>query len=82
MKPTFNTMPIKNFTLSQKQERYTKGLCFYFDEKFHTSHCCQAKQFLLLLLDKEPSEGSPEYATSVQESNDLDPFTTLFETLY
>nr|KYP37503.1 Retrotransposon-derived protein PEG10 [Cajanus cajan] len=47
------TLPVKKVTPSQLQERRTLGLCYYCDEKYHSGHRCQPKQFHLLLVDEE-----------------------------
>lgn len=50
--PWSPNLPFKHLTSCQYNERHAKGFYYYCDENFHTGHCCQAKKFLLLLVDE------------------------------
>lgn len=42
-------IPIQQLTLTQMDEKRTKGLCFNYDEKFHRGHICKSKLFVMLI---------------------------------
>lgn len=62
--PTASSLPIRNFSQANLQERRAKGLCFYYDDKFVPGHRCKQKQFMILLTEEE--DPPPEIQTDPQ----------------
>nr|KYP61158.1 hypothetical protein KK1_023583 [Cajanus cajan]KYP68329.1 hypothetical protein KK1_021950 [Cajanus cajan] len=66
---TSPTLPVKRLTQAQLQERRALGLCYNCDEKFHPTHRCKPKQFLLLLTeDADPHSTPPIFDPSPPSS--------------
>ncbi|KAG7944239.1 hypothetical protein I3843_15G089300 [Carya illinoinensis] len=54
-----STIPIKRIITAQMQERRERGLCYYYDEKFHLGlKCSRPKLFFLEGLEGDEGEGA------------------------
>ncbi|XP_019459949.1 PREDICTED: uncharacterized protein LOC109359708 [Lupinus angustifolius] len=68
--PTQTALPIRRLTIAQMQERRAQGLCYNCDEKYHSGHKCQPKQFMLMLVNDLDS--TEEQLLSSMETVDED----------
>ena len=50
----------KRLTKGELQEKIKKGLCFRCDEKFGPDHVCKNKQYKVMLMEEQASEGEDE----------------------
>lgn len=49
---------IKRLTDKELQDKRSKGLCFWCDEKWSTAHRCKRRKLDVLLIEEDEDEGT------------------------